>query len=96
MQAAAQYYNVTAGPESPMFLLLYESICTEHNIAKGTSDHRAEVFKHMKVSAALNFKGSEVALRQWFSWVGAAHSHDCAFHTRLLPLIALGMVSGVY
>ena len=97
MQDASTDYQARAGPTSPLFMVLYEEICQDFKVtAHDTPQHRAQMFTHMAESKALTTKGAKVALRRWFSWVDAADQHDRVWNTRLLSLVLLGMVTGVY
>ena len=35
-------------------------------------------------------KGEKVALRRWFSWIGASRAHDKLWHARLQIISAIG------
>ena len=54
------------------------------------------MFDFMMESGSTDAKGAKVALRRWFPWVDAAHGFDGVYQIRLLILIALGMVNGIF
>ena len=54
------------------------------------------VFKYVLDGEPLQRMGQHIATRRWFDWIQAAFEHLKYWHTRLLALIVIGQIWGVY
>jgi hypothetical protein len=56
----------------------------------------ALVFQFATEGEPLTRMGQHIANRRWFDWVQQAFEHEQMWHTRLLALIVIGQILGVY
>jgi hypothetical protein len=83
-EGAAEYW-AKAEAGDPLVEVLYEPLCADlQEEAAGTPEHKLQVLSQAVSSSLVRKKGEKVALRRWFSWVGASQAHDRLWHSRLL------------
>eukprot|EP00974_Lingulodinium_polyedra_P094622 9171440-Lingulodinium_polyedra.AAC.1 len=74
------------------FEALYGPICHDMGLAPtGTAKHKAEVLAMIHAPTCLGKRHDKVAKNRWFSWVGAAYTHDASWHAVLLCVLTVGI-----
>ena len=82
---------------NPLFIALYELLCADHGLEPvGDATHRKMVFDLTFSSDAFRTRGEKVSLRRWFGWLSAAHKFLPHWHSKLMGIVGLGQVQGVY
>jgi len=95
-EGASEYWS-KAEAGDPLLEVLYESLCLDfQEEAVGTPEHKLQVLNQAVDSNVVRKKGEKVALRRWFSWIGASRAHDKLWHARLLFISAIGFSLGFW
>ena len=82
---------------NPLLMALYGLLCSDLGVeTHGDAAHRQIIFDRIFSSAAFRTRGEKVSLRRWFGWLSSAHSFLPHWHSKLMGLVALGQVQGVY
>ena len=95
-EGASEYWS-KAEAGDPLPEVLYESLCLDfQEEAVGTPERKLQVLNRAVDSNVVRKKGEKVALRRWFSWIGASRAHDKLWHARLLFISAIGFSLGFW
>ena len=86
-----------AGAQGELFRRLVADIVRYRGgTPTGTQEQEVEILQSFAASEGFSRKGPRVALRRWFSWFQSAQVNDRVWHSRLLSILHLGMVTKVY
>ena len=106
MGGAAWFEKMKQGAESminldaykgPLSNSLYEEICRDQGKPiVDTPEHKQLTLKDLITNKVLGKKHDKVAMRRWFSWIGAAFSHLPSWHSKLLVIMHIGVRMKVY
>ena len=97
LQEGAREYWSHASVADPLFLSVYENICRDRGEEPDDSAvHKLPLISELVDASLYQRKGPRVALRRWFSWVGAAMYHNSEWHLRLLTILSIGLKLGLY
>ena len=97
MQDAVRLLVARSGFSNPTFRALYALICNDLGVeAVGTLQHMQDIFDRVTLGDPLTRMGTFISTRRWFDWVDAAFAHEKVWHSRLLAIIVIGQLLGVY
>eukprot|EP00969_Alexandrium_andersonii_P329591 14565143-Alexandrium_andersonii.AAC.1 len=105
-EGAAWFEKIKAGADeylqqerigNPLFEALYAKVCADiREPALGTVAHKEKILRELRSSEAFSKKGPMTTLKRWFSWVASSRYHDRTWHSRLLIILAIGLMTGSY
>ena len=97
MKDAVRLLVARSGFSNPTFRALYALICNDLGVeAVGTLQHMQDIFDRVTLGDPLTRMGTFISTRRWFDWVDAAFAHEKVWHSRLLAIIVIGQLLGVY